>query len=99
MPALQVTGPDRCGQAVLGLVRHVHGFLFRIERRNVAYRPEDLFFYAPRGLRKASEDRWLNEETAVESVAEGRNAPAGHDRSPFFARQLVIGENFFPMLL
>src|SRR5215472_10171259 len=89
MPALQVTGPDRCGQAVLGIIRHVHNLFFRIERRDVANRPEDLFFYAPRRFRKPSKNCGLNKETVVESVTKCWQTRADHDLSTFFARQLV----------
>ena len=36
MAAFQVCRPDRCGQAVLGVIRHAYRFFFGIERRDVA---------------------------------------------------------------
>src|SRR5690242_691350 len=96
---LQIAGPDRCGQAVLRVVRHVHSLFFRIERRNMTHRAEDFFFDAPRRFRKTSKDCGLNEEAIVERVSERWHGPARHDLCPFFARESVIGENLFPMLL
>src|SRR5271156_386251 len=85
MATFQIAGPDRSRESILRIVRHSHGFFFRIKRRNVAHRPKNFFFYAASRLGESSIDRWLYVEAAVATVTERRNAAAGNDRRSFFA--------------
>src|ERR1017187_1558001 len=98
MATLQIAGPYRGRQSVLGVVRQGDGFLFRVERCDVAHRTKDLLLHAPRRLRKSSIDGRLYVETVVTIVAKCRNAPARYDRRSFFSSQSVIREHLLAML-
>src|SRR5579864_560633 len=97
--ALEIRRPDRGGKSVLGVVRHCNCLVFRIERRDVADRTEDLFFHAPRRLAQASIDCGLDIATVIQVVTEFRNASPGDDGCALFSSQLVVGKNFLSMLL
>src|ERR1022692_3847490 len=98
MASLQVAGPDRCGESILRIIGHRHGFLFQIKRRDVANGPEDFLFHAPRRFRKSSIEGWLHVETVVAIVAKLRNSSATDQRRSFFPGQLVVRKHFLSML-
>src|SRR5579862_134656 len=98
MAALEVARPDRSRKAVFRVIGHCHGFLFRIEGRDVTYGPENFFFHTTRRFRESSIDGWLHVETLVAFVAKPRDSPASHDARAFLSCQLKVGKNFFPML-
>src|ERR1700722_4339741 len=56
MPALQIAGPDRGGEAVFCVVGHGDGFFLRIKRCDVANGPKYFFLDAPRGFWQSSID-------------------------------------------
>src|SRR5208283_6189477 len=90
MAAFQVAGPDRGCESVLRFVGHGHGFLFRIERRNVAYWAKNFFLHAPRRLWKSSIDGGLHVKAVVAIVAKLGNAAASYNRCPIFASLVVV---------
>src|SRR5580692_3796074 len=98
MTALHVTGPYRGREPVFRIVRQGDGFFFRVERCDVAHRPEDLLLHAPRRLRQSSIDGRLHIEAMVASVVKYRNASASHDCRSFFAGQPIVREYLLAML-
>src|SRR4051812_11325629 len=98
MPALHITRPDAGGQPVLAVISETDRFLLSIEWRNVAYRPKDFLFHAPRRFREPGIDCGLHVKTAVQRVAELRHASTCNRLRAFFTRQTVIRKHLFSVL-
>src|SRR5580704_2807252 len=98
MTSVQVAGPDRRRESILRVIGHCHSLLFRIKRRDVAHRPKDFLFDAPRRFWESSIDGWLHVKTIVAIVAKLRNSPTSYNRRSLFLRQSVIGKHLLSML-
>src|SRR5271168_2761155 len=60
MATLQIGSPHRSRQTVLRIIGLGDRFFLRIERRDVAHRPKNLFLHTTCRFGQAGEDRWLD---------------------------------------